>query len=99
ALQLYPFTGRVLTFLEPGFLLATAAGAHYVLRIWPDRLQAATPALLAVLGGSPIYAAARALPPERVEHIRPIVATVGRQLQPADAVYVYYGAGQATLYY
>lgn len=99
AFQLYPFTGRVLTFLEPSFLLATAAGAHYLLRIWPDRLQAATPALLAVLGGSPIYAAVRALPPERVEHIRPIVAAVARQLQPEDAVYVYYGAGQAALYY
>jgi len=99
ASQLYPFTGRVLTFLEPGFLLATAAGARYALEIWPNRMQLATPALLAVLGGSPVFAAVRGLPPERVEHIRPIVAAVARQLQPGDAVYVYYGAGQATLYY
>jgi hypothetical protein len=97
--QLYPFTGRVLTFLEPGFLLATAAGARYVLEIWPNRMQIATPALLAVLGGSPVFAAIRGLPPERVEHIRPIIAAVSRQLQPEDAVYVYYGAGQAAMYY
>jgi hypothetical protein len=99
AVQLYPFTGRVMTFLEPGFVLAAAAGARYVLGIWPARLEALTPALLAVLAGSPIYAAVRALPPERVEHMRPVVAAVSTQRQPDDAVYVYYGAGQATLYY
>ena len=97
ALRLYPFTGRVLAFLEPGFLLATAAGARHVLRVWPERLQLATPALLAVLGGAPIYAAARALPPERIEHVRPLIATIAGRLQPDDAVYVYHGAGQATL--
>ena len=99
AFRLYPFTGRVLSFLEPGFLLATAAGARYVLEIWPNGMQMATPALLAVLGGSPVFAAVRALPPERVEHIRPLVATVADQLEPGDAVYVYDAAGQAVLYY
>jgi hypothetical protein len=99
AFQLYPFTGRVLTFLEPGFLLATAAGAQYVLDIWPNRLRPATPALLAILGGSPVFAAVRGLPPERIEHIRPLVATVADRIEPRDAVYVYYGAGQAVLYY
>jgi hypothetical protein len=99
AVRLYPFTGRVLSFLEPGFLLATAAGAQYVLEIWPNRLRPATPALLAILGGSPVFAAVRGLPPERVEHIRPLVATVANRIEPGDAVYVYYGAGQAVLYY
>jgi hypothetical protein len=99
AFQLYPFTGRVLTFLEPGFLLATAAGAQYVLDIWPNRLRPATPALLAILGGSPVFAAVRGLPPERIEHIRPLVATVADRIEPRDAIYVYYGAGQAVLYY
>jgi hypothetical protein len=99
AFKLYPFTGRVLTFLEPAFLLATAAGAKYVLEIWPNRLRPATPALLAILGGSPVFAAVKGLPPERVEHIRPLVATVADRIEPGDAVYVYYGAGQAVLYY
>ncbi len=99
AFQWYPFTGRVLTFLEPGFLLATAAGAQYVLDIWPNRLRPATPALLAILGGSPVFAAVRGLPAERIEHIRPLVATVADRIEPRDAVYVYYGAGQAVLYY
>jgi len=99
AFQLYPFTGRVLTFLEPGFLLATAAGVQYVLDVWPNRLRPATPALLAILGGSPVFAAVRGLPPERIEHIRPLVATVADRIEPRDAIYVYYGAGQAVLYY
>jgi hypothetical protein len=99
AFWLYPFTGRVLSFLEPGFLLATAAGARYVLEIWPNRMQIVSPALLAVLGGSPVFAAVRGLPPERVEHIRPLVAMVAERIEPGDAVYVYYGAGQAVLYY
>jgi hypothetical protein len=99
AFWLYPFTGRVLSFLEPGFLVATAAGARHVLEIWPNRLRPATPALLAILGGSPVFAAVRGLPPERVEHIRPLVGTVADRLAPGDAVYVYYAAGQAALYY
>jgi hypothetical protein len=99
AFGLYPFTGRVLSFLEPSFLLATAAGARYVLAIWPDRLQIATPALLAILGGSPLMAAVRGLPPERLEHIRPLVVMLSDRFESGDTVYVYYGAGQAVLYY
>ncbi len=97
--QLYPFTGRLLVFLAPSFLLATAAGARHLLIAWPRRVEFATPALLAVLGGAPIYAAATALPPERIEHIRPIVASIATRHDRDEAVYVYYGAGQAWLYY
>lgn len=99
AFQLYPFTGRLVVFLTPSFLLATAAGAHSLLAAWPKRLEFATPALLAVLGGAPVYAAITALPPERIEHIRPIVASIATRRERDDAVYVYYGAGQAWLYY
>ena len=66
ALHVYPFTGRALSFLLPVFLLATAAGGDHLLRNWPARLQFASPALLALMVGSPVYATLVALPPERV---------------------------------
>lgn len=99
ALHLYPFTGRVVSFLVPVFLLATASGAAYVLSHWPERLQFASPALLALAVGSPLYATLVALPPERAEHLRPILSIVAERRQPGDDIYVYYGAGQTFMYY
>ena len=99
ALHAYPFTGRLLSFLLPVFLLATAAGAGHMLTKSPGRLQFASPALLALLVGSPVYAALAALPPERVEHLRPVMAEVAERRQGNDATYVFYGAGQAFMYY
>ena len=99
ALHVYPFTGRALSFLLPVFLLATAAGADHLLGNWPARLQFASPALLALLLGSPVYATLMALPPERTEHLRPVMAAVAERRQTTDATYVLYGAGQAFMYY
>jgi hypothetical protein len=99
AVKLYPFTGRVLVFLLPSLLLALAAGARLLLHAWPRRLQFATPIVLALLGGAPIYAAATALPPERIEHFRPLLAEVAARFRPGDRIFVYHGAGQAFLYY
>jgi hypothetical protein len=99
AFHLYPFTGRLVAFLLPSFLLATAAGADWLLAAWPERFRFATPALLAILGGAPLYAAATSLPPERIEDIRPVLARIATQRRAGDAMYAYYGAGQAVLYY
>jgi hypothetical protein len=99
AFRVYPFTGRLIVFLLPGFLLATAAGARHLLASLPHRLQFTTPVILAVLGGSPIYAAATSLPPDRIEHLRPIMTSLAARFEPNDAVYVYYGAAQAFFYY
>ncbi len=98
SLNVYPVTGRLLVFLEPGLLLATAAGARHLLLNLPHGLQFTAPAILGVLVGSPIYAAATALPPDRIEHARPIVSSLADRFEPNDAVYVYYGAAQAFLY-
>jgi hypothetical protein len=98
-LQLYPFTGRVVSFLLPMLLLATAAGVADTLRRLPKRLPLAAPAFLAVSVGSPLYAMARSLPPERMQHLRPVMAHLAERREPGDAVYVYYGGAQAFLYY
>jgi len=99
ALHVYPFTGRAISFLLPVFLLATAAGADHVLTNWPGRLQFASPALLALVMGSPVYATLVALPPERTEELRPVLETVAARRQAGDATYSFYGAGQAFMYY
>jgi hypothetical protein len=99
AARVYPLTARLFTFLLPGLLLATAAGADYILSNWPARAQSLTPVFLAVLSGSPIYAVATALPPYWLQHLRPIIERVSATSTPTDAIYVYYGAGQAFHYY
>jgi len=99
ALHLYPFTGRVVSFLLPVFLLATAAGVHYAITDLPPRLQFGRPVLLALSIGSPLYAVLAALPPERTQHLRPVLASVAAQKKPDDAVYVYYQTNRAFMYY
>lgn len=99
AVKLYPFTARLFTFLLPSLLLATAAGTEQVLASWPSRAQFLTPTFLAVIGGSPIYALATALPPFWLQHLRPVVEHMIARREPGDAVYVFFGAGQAFHYY
>jgi hypothetical protein len=99
ALNLYPFTARLLAFLLPGLLLATAAGAGYLFARIPPRVSFLAPAGLAILGGAPIYAAATNLPPFWLQHVRPVIEQVYAQRLPGDGVYVYYGGGQAFHYY
>lgn len=99
ALKLYPFTARLFVFLLPSLLLAIAAGAVHLLSIWPPRMRFLAPAGLAVLGGAPLYAAATALPPYWLQHLRPIIEHVNTRRSADDGIYVYYGAGQAFHYY
>lgn len=97
--HVYPFTGRVVTFLLPAVLIPTAAGASYVIDRVNSRFPIVVPVLLAVVVGAPVYAALEALPPERTEHLRPVLAHVADQWRPGDVTYVYYGARHAFLYY
>ena len=99
AAQVYPFTARLFVFLQPSLLLAVAAGAEYVLTIWPVRLQALSPVALAILGGAPIFAAASALPPFWTQHLRPIAEPSSRRASRLTGFNVYFGAGQAFHYY
>ena len=99
AAGVYPFTARLLHFLIPIFLLGVAAGARQLVVDLPQRLQFLTPVALAILGGSPLYAIATALPPSRIQHLRPALEHMARQRQDGDAVYVYSGASLAFRYY
>lgn len=99
ALHLYPFTGRAVSFLLPVFLLATAAGVHYAITHMPPRLQFGVPVLLALSVGAPLFAALAASPPERMQHLRPVLESVAARKHPADAVYIHYQANRAFMYY
>lgn len=99
AAGLYPFAARLLAFLIPFLLLAVAAGARHALTTLPRRLQFVTPAALAILGGAPLYAIATALPPSRVQHLRPLVEHLRAHRQASDRIYVYPGAAMAFRYY
>jgi hypothetical protein len=99
ALKIYPFTARLIAFVIPYLLVATAAGAGHALSHWPRRFQALIPIVLAILGGAPLYAIATALPPSRTQHIRPILREISRRHEPTDRIYVYYGARPAFDYY
>jgi hypothetical protein len=99
AVSLYPFTARLIAFLVPSLLIATAAGAQDLLTRWPERLQFLTPVALAILGGAPIYAIATALPPSRVQHITPVFQHITERREATDKIYVFYGAVPAFRYY
>jgi Dolichyl-phosphate-mannose-protein mannosyltransferase len=98
-LRIYPFSGRVVTFLLPLMILTVAAGTDHVLRVWLPNRALASAAVLAVMVGSPLVASLAALPPERMEHIRPVLARVAQHIQPDDEVYVYYGGSLPFHYY
>lgn len=99
AAGVYPFTARLIAFLVPYLLLATAAGANHLLTHVPRRLEVLTVFLLAVLGGAPLFAVATALPPSWVQHLRPVIAHISEEGRESDRIYVYYGAGVGFGYY
>ena len=99
AASLYPFTARLVSFVVPSLLLATAAGAARLLSRLPRPLQFVAPVVLAVMGGAPLYAIATALPPSRVQEMRPVMSHVSSRHELADRIYVYSGAGLAFSYY
>ena len=99
AAQLFPFTARLFAYLLPGVLLATAAGLDWVLAVLPRPLAFLAPAALAIAGGAPLYAAATALPPVWLQHLRPIVQEIHTRRASGDPIYVYFAAGQAFYYY
>ena len=96
---LFPMTERLMIFLLPCLILGTAAGAEYISSMWPPRLRSLLPLAALVLAGAPLYAIAGSPPPYRLQHVRPILERVRAAFEPGDAIYLYYGAGQAFDYY
>ncbi|MBK9713112.1 MAG: glycosyltransferase family 39 protein [Kouleothrix sp.] len=97
AAQAYPVGTRVSLFLLPSLLLLVVAGAECVGRLVVRRpLGEYAPALLVPLA---LATLAQQPPPRAPEHLRPVMQYVSDRWKPGDALWVYYGAGQAFLYY
>ncbi len=98
----YPYKGRLILFLLPSFLLVVALGADLLARAGPrpSRARAVGGAvLLLAVAVPPLYVLATDLPVYRLEDTRPLLAWVQARRLQGDAVYAYYGAGQALQFY
>src|SRR5262245_60392572 len=89
AASIYPFTARLMVFATPYLLLATAAGVERIVSALADRRRLFGAAALAIFAGSPIVALAGALPPTRVQDVRPVLVGIREAQRPGDQVYVY----------
>ncbi|HVT58537.1 MAG TPA: hypothetical protein VHR45_09060 [Thermoanaerobaculia bacterium] len=107
-LGLYPFASRLVLFIVPALILAIAAGAETLALALVRRILQRGRAGLAAATGAVVYLAAlwpalagfgADAPVYRVEETRPILGAVAARRQPGDAIYVYYGAGQALSFY
>jgi len=97
--HLYPLSGRLLVFLLPVLLLATAAGAQAIWSWFGDRSRFAGLIAAAVFVVIPVYTAVEAHPPYSIQPLRPVLERLESLRQPGDIVYVDYAAAQAFLYY
>jgi hypothetical protein len=96
AAHAYPFTGRFVVFVLPPVLVAVGAGIAACGRAAGSRFGTvvATATVIVVC----LVAAARTLPPQLQEDITPIMTHL-RGRPSTEPIYVYYGAGQAFLFY
>jgi hypothetical protein len=107
-LHLYPFAGRLVLFVLPVLILLIASGAEALAGmirlpgggrrgaapaaagVTVVYLVALLPALWSFFANPPVY---------RLEETTPLLRAVAARRQPGDAIYVYYGAGQALRFY
>lgn len=93
----FPFTGRLILFLIPLWFVLAVRGAEvagrWLLRSRRGELAALllAPIAIAAVVGTPF--------PQPSEELRAVVQYVHAHRRPGDAIWVYYGAGQAFAYY
>jgi hypothetical protein len=95
----YPFSDRLILFLVPGLLLAIAAAVEWL----RQRLSALSrPLSLLVAAGvvvPAVYPVAALPPAYRTEDMKPVLSYVEARRGETDAIYVYYGAVPAVIFY
>jgi hypothetical protein len=98
AARQYPFAERTSLFLAPTFLLAAGAGAGALSRQL-SRYHVPVGLSLSLLALPPLAGFVRNPPVYRREETRPLLARLVAHRRPGDALYVYYGARRAFLFY
>ena len=99
ALQVYPFSPRLVLFLFPGFLILTAAGPGALASVGRAAGRRAATIATLLCAGLALYGLVRDPPPYAPEPLKPVLLSMRRAWQPGDRVYVYYGAEKAFVYY
>jgi hypothetical protein len=98
-LHLYPFSGRLILFLVPVFLLALAAGIEWL----RQRVSARAPRLAGPLAAALVLTAVAPValrpPPYAREDVGPVLAYLSERRQPGDAIYVFYDVAPAVAWY
>lgn len=99
ALRRYPFEGRLLLFYAPAAIMLVAEGLAWLHRLARPQAAWLAPATgLLLLCGVLVEARGLIVAPAR-EELRPVLQQVFAGARPGDAVYIYYGAAEATRYY
>jgi len=99
AAHLYPFSGRLAVFLIPFLLLAIGAATEDARSAAPAVVRDAGLIVAAIVVLIAFQAVLRNHPPDTQEDLRSVLTFVHDRRLPDDRMYVYYGAGQAFLYY
>jgi hypothetical protein len=100
AARLYPFaSGRVQLFLLPLLLLVAAEGVGWAWSVACRRVRVVAVLPAAVLMFTAAYATLTEAGSDPREELRPFLEQVTADWRPGDMLYVYYGLGQAFLYY
>ena len=99
-LHLYPFSGRLILFLVPLYLMVMAAGLEFVWDSLPPAgpVAAVTLTIFLLLPAAHSLATSMVHPPE-LEEIKPVLDYVIENGKSGDLLYVYYGAIPAFDFY
>jgi hypothetical protein len=96
SLHLYPYTGRLVLFLAPSYILLMAAGLEAI----AERVKApqiVAPLLGLILIVPSLFTHKLYMP--KNEELKPVLNYVAANQKPNDAVWVYYGAQPGVAYY
>ncbi len=98
-LHLYPFSGRLAVFDIPLLLLAAAATIERLSSFAAEIAAPAGVAIMVAVAAVAVRPIVRDPPPDQQEDIKPVLSYVREHRTVNEPIYVYYGAGQAFLYY
>lgn len=97
--HIYPARGRAILYLLPAFAIALATGVVVVSRIFRGWGPTLVGALLAIMVLPPTLSSLTSPAVAVTENITPVLAHIAAHRQPADRIYVFWGASPALQFY
>ena len=100
ALQVYPFSERLILFTVPMFLIVVVKGLDNMVRLGGRYKLFLLAGSLFLVAYFPVKdGVARGLNPRMLEEMRPVIRYLGENYQDGDRIYLYYSSEQAFEYY